>query len=91
MLFKTITKDSFKEFVNGIIQENETIGPKMTDKDANGKPVYQFQQVYSFDELALDYTTTYSSIKHFFIPYEENLSVFHFSEKDWQKQSGRGS
>ena len=86
MLFKTITKDSFREFVNGIIQENETIGPKMTDKDANGKPVYQFQQVYSFDELALDYTTTYSSIKHFFIPYKENLSVFHFSEKDWRQE-----
>ena len=33
MLFKTIEKDNFRKFVNGIVKENVTIGPKATDSN----------------------------------------------------------
>jgi len=85
MLFKTISKDKFKEFVNGIIKDHQTIAPKMTDRDSKGKAIYQFQQVYSFDEIAMDYTKTYSSVKTFFLPFKEVLSTFHFEEKEWKQ------
>ncbi len=85
MIFKTITKDNFKEFVNGIIAENVTIGPRETDKDAQRNPVYQFKQVCSFDEIALDYTKTYSSLKNFFLPFKENLSTFQFDQNVWEQ------
>jgi formate hydrogenlyase subunit 6/NADH:ubiquinone oxidoreductase subunit I len=86
MLFKTISKDDFRELVNGVIKENVTIGPKAADKDSQGNLVYQFKQVSSFDEIALDYTKTYSSVKNFFLPFKEDLSTFHFDKKEWKQE-----
>ncbi len=85
MIYKVISKSEFKKFINALINENETFGPKLTDKTAEGKPIYQFQQVYSFDDLDLDYTVTYSSLKNFFLPFREELSSFNFSENDWEQ------
>lgn len=86
MLFKTISKDNFKIFIAGVIKENVTIAPKATDKDSEGNTVYQFQQVYSFDEIALNYTKTYSSVKNFFLPFKESLSNFQFDKKEWEQK-----
>jgi formate hydrogenlyase subunit 6/NADH:ubiquinone oxidoreductase subunit I len=86
MLFKTLSKDGFREFVKGVIAENETIAPKATDKDAQGNPVYQFQQVSSFDEIALDYTRTYSSAKNLFLPFRETLVRFDFEDEGWKQE-----
>ncbi|MDI6794453.1 MAG: hydrogenase, partial [bacterium] len=73
MIYKVITKNEFKRFINGLIKENQTIGPKQVDTDAAGRPIYQFGQVYSFDEMDLDYTITCSSVKNFFLPFREEL------------------
>jgi len=86
MLFKTISKDNFRVFVNGVIKENKTIAPKATDKDSQGNAVYQFRRVYSFDEIALNYTKTYASVKNFFLPFKENLSTFQFDKKEWEQK-----
>jgi formate hydrogenlyase subunit 6/NADH:ubiquinone oxidoreductase subunit I len=86
MLFRTISKDNFKVFINGVIKENKTIAPKATDKDSHGNSVYQFRRVYDFDEIALDYTKTYASVKNFFLPFKENLSTFSFDKKEWQQK-----
>lgn len=86
MIYKVITKDEFKRFINGLIEENQTIGPKQVDIGANGKPIYQFRQVYSFDEIDIDYPITYSSVKNFFLPFREELSRFEFSENDWEQK-----
>ncbi|MBN2137517.1 MAG: 4Fe-4S dicluster domain-containing protein [Sedimentisphaerales bacterium] len=85
MINKVITKGEFEKFISGIIDANETIGPKQVDTDRDGKPVYQFRQVKSFGEMDLDYTITYSSVKNFFLPFREELSRFDFSEKDWDQ------
>lgn len=85
MLFQTLTKDNFKIFVNEIIKENATMAPVISDHDAAGNPVYKYEQVYSFDDMELDYTRTYSSVKNFFLPYKETLSTFHFKDKNWEQ------
>ena len=85
MLFKTITKQRFREFISGLISENVTIGPKAVDRDVHGNPVYQFEEVHSFDEIELDYPFTYSSVKNFFLPFKENLSTFAFCRDRWEQ------
>jgi len=85
MIYKVITKSELEKFVNGLIGDNETIGPKLVDTDKDGKPVYKFKRVFSFDELDLDYTITSSSIKNFLLPFREELSQYDFSEKDWEQ------
>ena len=85
MLYKIITKREFKKFINGLISENEAIGPKKVATDAKGKPIYQFKQVHSFDEIDLDYTVSYSSLKNFFLPFKEELSTFSFKNGDWEQ------
>ncbi|OIP63193.1 MAG: hydrogenase [Nitrospirae bacterium CG_4_9_14_3_um_filter_53_35] len=86
MIYKVITKKEFKKFISGLIEENQTIGPKAVDKDKNGRPVYQFRQVYSFDEMDLDYDVINYSIKTFFLPFREELSRFRYTDHDWQQQ-----
>ncbi len=84
MIYKVITKNEFKKFINGLIRENQTFGPKQVDRRADGTAVYQFKEVGSFDEMDLDYTVTYSSVKNFFLPVKEELSHFNFSDNDWE-------
>jgi formate hydrogenlyase subunit 6/NADH:ubiquinone oxidoreductase subunit I len=86
MIYKTITKSEFKKFITGLIKQNETIGPKLIDKTVDGKPIYQFKEVESFDEMDLDYTVTYSSVKNFFLPFREELSEFSFTDDDWEQK-----
>lgn len=86
MIYKTITKKDFKTFIEGLIEDNQTIGPKQVATDANGKPIYKFVEVRSYDELDLDYTTTYSSVKNFFLPFREELARFEFGDSDWEQK-----
>jgi len=86
VIYKVITKKEFKKFINGLIASNETFGPKQVDKDKNGKPIYQFREVHSFNEMDLDYTLTYSSLKNFFLPFRETLSRYSYSGDDWKQE-----
>ncbi len=85
MIYKVITKKNFRNFIDFLSLENQTIGPKLVDTDVHGKPVYQFRQVDSYDEMDLDYTITQSSVKNFFLPFREELSRFDFTSNDWQQ------
>ena len=83
MIYKVISKPEFKKFVDGLIQQNQTFGPKLADVDIHNKPIYRFEEVHSFDEMDLDYTLSYASIKNFFLPFREQLSRFKISKDDW--------
>lgn len=85
MIFKKITKDEFRKLVEGLIADNITIAPVARDRDGAGQPVYRFERVLSFEEMALDYTRSYSSLKNFFIPFREELSRFDFEQKTWEQ------
>ncbi len=85
MIYRVISKDNFKNFANSLIEDNETFGPKAVDNDVNGRPIYQFKQIYSFDEIDPDYTNTYSSVKNFFLPFKEVLSRYKFTNDNWEQ------
>ena len=86
MIYKVITKKEFKKFISALIEQNQTFGPKMVDRDRNGKPLYQFKHVKSFDEMDLDYTISQYSIKNFFLPFREELSRYRFEDGDWEQK-----
>ncbi|MDH5719532.1 MAG: 4Fe-4S dicluster domain-containing protein [Spirochaetia bacterium] len=85
MIFKTITKENLKTFISNVIEKNSTFAPVITSRDSENKPVYQFKEVESFEEIEIDYTKSYSSIKNFFLPFKENLSTFDFNEGSWEQ------
>lgn len=56
MLFRTISKENFKQMIESLMEENEVIGPKSRDRDKEGNKIYRFLKLNSFDELEMDYT-----------------------------------
>jgi formate hydrogenlyase subunit 6/NADH:ubiquinone oxidoreductase subunit I len=88
MIYKVIAKNEFAKFINYLIRDNPTFGPKKVETAAGGRPIYQFREVGSFEEMDLDYTISYSSIKNFFLPYREELSNYTFTDTDWDQNIG---
>jgi sulfhydrogenase subunit beta (sulfur reductase) len=86
MLFKILDKPEFKKLVEIILASNEVIGPKKVATDRNGKPIYHYLPVLSFEEIALDYDTTEYSAKTYFLPFKEDLSRYKFEEGDWNQE-----
>ncbi len=86
MLFRTITKENFKKMVEGLMEENEVIGPKSRDRDKEGNKIYRFLKLYSFDELEMDYTRSYSSPKNYFLPFKEDLATYRLEDKGWDQK-----
>jgi formate hydrogenlyase subunit 6/NADH:ubiquinone oxidoreductase subunit I len=86
MIYKVISKAEFKRFIDALVQNNSSFGPRRVDTDVQGEAVYQFQPVSSVDEIEFDYTRTASSAKHFFLPFREELSRFHFHDSDWDQK-----
>ncbi|MEI7694443.1 MAG: 4Fe-4S dicluster domain-containing protein [Chlorobium sp.] len=84
MIYKVISKNEFRAFVDALVSNNRSYGPQQVETDRNGNPVYQYAPVQSVDDIAFDYTATESSAKHFFLPFREELSRFSFepSESD---------
>ncbi len=88
MIFKTISKSNFEDLIRGIIADNVTIGPVVKAHDNKGNPVYQFDEITSYEMLKLDYTKSYSSLKNFFLPYKETMSTYRFDQESWQQEIG---
>ena len=86
MLYRTVTKNNFKKMIEGLMENNEVIGPKWRDQDKDGNKIYRFLKLNDFDELQMDYTRSYSSPKNFFLPFKEDLSTYHLDERDWEQE-----
>ncbi len=86
MIYKVISKKEFTGFVDALVHSNRSFGPKQVATDHRGNAVYQFQPVHSVADIAFDYSATASSAKHFFLPFREELSHFHFHGNDWEQQ-----
>lgn len=86
MIYKVIDKGQFERFVNGLIAQNQTFGPREADRDRHGNPVYRFEEVRDFREMDLDYTLSTSSVKNFFLPFREELSRYRFDGDDWEQE-----
>jgi sulfhydrogenase subunit beta (sulfur reductase) len=86
MLFKIVAKEAFRSLVEIMMQAGEIVAPKRIGVRSDGEPIHQYLPVESFDEIDLDYETTHYSAKTYFLPYQENLSTYSFSDKDWRQQ-----
>jgi formate hydrogenlyase subunit 6/NADH:ubiquinone oxidoreductase subunit I len=85
MLYKTLTKDGFRMMIEGLMENNEVMGPRWRDKDAAGNKIYRFLKLNNFDELQLDYTRSYSSPKNFFLPFKEELATYELKGTGWEQ------
>lgn len=86
MLYKTLTKGNFRKMVEGLMEENEVMGPKCRDRDSRGRKIYRFLKLNNFDELEMDYTRSYSSPKNFFLPFRECLASYDLDGSDWEQE-----
>jgi hypothetical protein len=71
--------------VEGLMENNEVIGPKWRDHDSEGNKVYRFLKLNNYDELQMDYTRSYSSPKNFFLPFKEELATYDLNNVDWEQ------
>jgi sulfhydrogenase subunit beta (sulfur reductase) len=56
------------------------------DRLAAGNTVYGPVRKASFDDLALDYTSTSISAKRFFLPFHEDLATYRLDGADWTRE-----
>jgi len=84
MIFKVFKKQELAR-LHELLAVNIIVGPVAKGNDRTGKPLYDFDVVYDFDELALDYTQTVHSPKRFVLPYQETLSTFALTSDGWEK------
>ncbi|NOQ46928.1 MAG: hydrogenase [Desulfobulbaceae bacterium] len=90
MIFK-VFQASEMETLFGLLSVNRIVGPVEKGRDVDGKPLYDFDVVYDFKDLKLDYGQTIHSAKNYFLPYRENLCTFTFDNGDWQKNVDFGA
>ncbi|MBW1879425.1 MAG: 4Fe-4S dicluster domain-containing protein [Deltaproteobacteria bacterium] len=85
MLFKILSKDSFRELIGLLLDANEVVGPRIVSRKPDGKPIYQFLPIERFEDLSLDHDKTEYSAKTYFLPFKEDLSSFSFEGGDWEQ------
>ncbi len=84
MLYASLKKSYFPEFISLLISDYEVIAPTRRENQ------YVFSQVDSFDDVVLDYTATVLPPKKFFLPSGETLFNFVTTDNsgfylDWNK------
>lgn len=70
MLYRVIDADDLPKLVEAFLETHEVVAP------VRSGPSYAFEAVSSFDEIALDYTTTVTSMKKYVLPPVETLMGF---------------
>ena len=86
MLFRTLTKDAFRQLVELMLETNEVVAPKRVAINKDGDPIHQFLPIDEFGEIELEYVKTEYSAKTYFLPYQENLSTYEFGDDDWEQK-----
>ncbi len=86
MLFRTVTKESFRSLIEQLLASNQVIGPRRVGTRGNGKPSYQFLPIERFEDMELDYEKSEFSAKTYFLPFREDLSNTRFSDDDWEQE-----
>ncbi|MBW2525222.1 MAG: 4Fe-4S dicluster domain-containing protein [Deltaproteobacteria bacterium] len=86
MLFKVLSKDSFRQLVDLLLDANEVIAPRVVSERSDGTPIHQFLPIERFDEMSLDYVKTEYSAKTYFLPFQETLSTYDFEGSDWKQK-----
>lgn len=84
MIFRVFAKKELSRLYD-ILSVNHVVGPVKRGGKKDGTPLFDFDFVYDFDDLQLDYRTTIHSLKRFFLPSRETLCTFTFAGDSWEK------
>ena len=76
MIYKVISKTEYNRFLDALVGNNTAFGPCRVESNIQGEAIYQFRPVTSAAEIALEYSVTASSAKHFFLPFDLLARVF---------------
>ncbi len=85
MIFKVFAKAELETLFE-LLSINHLIGPVQKGTNTSGNPLVDFDYLYDFKDLFLDYPTTHHSLKKFFLPYSEKLCAFKLDGTSWDKQ-----
>lgn len=85
MIFATFSKKELPRLFD-LLAPNTVVGPVQKGLDRAGRPLYDFDVIYRFQDLRLDYPTTIHSAKRHFLPHRESLCAFTLQGNDWEKQ-----
>jgi len=85
MLFRVFEKSELPSLYGLLAEKNTVVGPVRKGLDAHGRPLYAYDRLGQFSDLALDYTTTKISAKRFFLPYHEDLATYRLNDRDWTR------
>lgn len=75
MIFRVFAHEELENLYN-ILAVNHVAGPVKRAETLKTGPSYDFDFIYDYDELNLDYPSTVHSLKHFLLPARETLSTF---------------
>ncbi|MBI5559615.1 MAG: 4Fe-4S dicluster domain-containing protein [Deltaproteobacteria bacterium] len=84
MLFRVFSKNELKNLYD-ILAVNHIVGPVSKGCNKNSTALYDFDFVYDFEELQLEYSATIHSLKRFILPAKETLCSFTLQKNNWQK------
>lgn len=84
MIFRVFAKKELENLYD-MLAVNHIVGP-VSRGDGTSSPLYDFDFIYDFKELKLDFTSTIHSLKRFILPAKERLCSFTIHNNDWQKQ-----
>ena len=85
MLFRVFAKSELPVLFDLVAAKNTILGPVRRGMDARGRPLFSYDRITRFPDLALDYPTTGMSAKRFFLPHREDLATYQLSGNDWTK------
>ncbi len=85
MLFRVIGKKEFGVLINILIESIEVIAPRKVGQNVDGQPIHQFLPILDKSQIDLEYETTEYSAKTYFLPFNEKLSTFKYTDNSWEQ------
>ncbi len=83
MIFRVFAKEELENLYD-ILAVNHMVGAVSKGIGTSG-PLFDFDFIYDFKDLRLDFSTTIHSLKRFLLPPVETLSTFEMQKETWQK------
>lgn len=83
MIFRVFAKKELEKLYD-ILAVNHIVGP-VSRGAGEQKPLFDFDFVYDFNDLQLNFTSTIHSVKRFILPPKETLSTFEMQKDTWHK------
>lgn len=84
MLFRVLPKSELPALFE-VLAVNRIVGPVRRGHNRRGEPLFAFDWLYDFGDLALEYTQSALSPKKYFLPHRETLATYTVRDGEWYK------